>query len=191
MWGYVRGGMGGISNALAAAARQHGAEIRCDAHVSKILVRDPAAYGVVLGDGTEIHGARVASNADAHVTFVKLMEPGRFASTILSKPSAYRLYEPVTRRSTSPCPSFPTSRRCLEASRARSIAGTIHISPTFDYIEKAYDDAKYGRPSESPILEVHHPSTVDTTVAPPGKHLMSMFVQYAADTICVTPRGTT
>src|SRR5262249_29617289 len=74
VWGYVRGGMGGLTQAIAAAAREHGAEIRCNAEVAKILVNDGSAEGVVLADGTELRARRVASNADAHVTFMRLIE---------------------------------------------------------------------------------------------------------------------
>jgi phytoene dehydrogenase-like protein len=178
VWGYVRGGMGGISNALAAAAKQHGAEIRCNASVERILVRDNAAYGVALSDGTEIQGSSIASNADANVTFIKLMEPAHLPKDFVEAIRRIDYTSPSLKINValSELPDF-TALPGREAGPQHR--GTIHISPTFDYIEKAYDDAKYGRPSESPILECTIPSTVDPTVAPPGKHLMSMFVQYA------------
>jgi phytoene dehydrogenase-like protein len=178
VWGYVRGGMGGISNALAAAAKQHGAEIRCNAAVERILVRDNAAYGVALSDGTEIQAKCVASNADANVTFIKLTEPAHLPKEFVEAIRRIDYTSPSLKINValSELPDF-TALPGREAGPQHR--GTIHISPTFDYIEKAYDDAKYGRPSESPMLECTIPSTVDPTVAPPGKHLMSMFVQYA------------
>jgi phytoene dehydrogenase-like protein len=186
VWGYVRGGMGGISNALAASARQHGAEIRCSAPVDKILVRGGAVYGVALADGTEIHAPRVASNADAHVTFLKLLASGELPGDFVEAVRRIDYTSPSLKINValSELPNFTALPGRDPAAQHR---GTIHISPSFDYIERAYDDAKYGRPSESPILECTIPSAVDPTVAPPGKHLMSMFVQYAPTNL----RGTT
>jgi phytoene dehydrogenase-like protein len=178
VWGYVRGGMGGLSNALASAARTHGAEIRCSASVAKILVSNGRARGVVFADGTELHASIVASNADANVTFLKLIGerelPGEFASEL--RKIDYTSPSLKINVALSELPDFTALPGRQPAAQHR---GTIHIAPTFEYIERAYDDAKYGRPSESPILECTIPSVVDSTVAPPGKHLMSMFVQYA------------
>jgi phytoene dehydrogenase-like protein len=178
VWGYVRGGMGGISNALAAAARQHGAEIRCESPVAKILVRDGAVRGVLLDDGTEFLAPRVASGADANVTFLKLMDPAELPGEFVEAVRRIDYTSPSLKINValSELPNFTALPGHDAGPQHR---GTIHISPTFDYIERAYDDAKYGRPSESPILECTIPSAVDPTVAPPGKHLMSMFVQYA------------
>jgi phytoene dehydrogenase-like protein len=183
VWGYVRGGMGGISNALAAAARAAGAEIRTNAPVAKILVRGGAAHGVALEDGTEFTARRVVSNADAAVTFLKLIDavaelPADFVAAV--RAIDYTSPSLKINVALSELPDF-TARPCREP--ALHHRGTIHISPTFDYIERAFDDAKYGRPSESPMLELTIPSAVDPTVAPSGKHLMSMFVQYAPTTL--------
>ena len=186
VWGYVRGGMGGISEALAASARKHGAEIRCNAAVSRIVVRGGQATGVILKDGTEIAARHVASNADANVTFLKLMEPSELPATFLEAIRRIDYTSPSLKINValSELPDFV----CLPGKDpAPHHRGTIHISPSFDYIERAYDDAKYGRPSQSPILECTIPSVVDPSVAPPGKHLMSMFVQYAPTQL----RGTT
>lgn len=178
VWGYVRGGMGGISNAIAAAARQCGAEIRCNAPVARILVRDGQAYGVALADGTEILGRRVASNADANVTFLKLMDtkdlPGDFVEDI--KAIDYNSPSLKINVALSELPDFTALPGKQVGPQHR---GTIHICPSLDYMEQAYDDAKYGRWSASPILECTIPSSVDATVAPEGKYLMSMFTQYA------------
>jgi phytoene dehydrogenase-like protein len=178
VWGYVRGGMGGITQALAASARERGAEIRCNAPVARILVRDNRAVGVALADGTEIAARRVASNADAHVTFFKLMDPAQLPAEFVADLRAIDYTSPSLKINValSELPDFTALPGKEVGPQHR---GTIHVCPTMEYMEKAYDDAKYGRPSASPILECTIPSAVDPTVAPPGKHLMSMFTQYA------------
>src|SRR5262249_38904265 len=182
VWGYVRGGMGGITQALAAAARQHGAEIRCNAPVARIAVRGGHVQGVALADGTEIMARRVASNADANVTFLKLLHPEELPADFVAAVRHIDYTSPSLKINValSELPDFTALPGNQAAPHHR---GTIHICPTFDYMEQAYDDAKYGRPSQAPILECTIPSTVDPTVAPPGKHLMSMFVQYAPTTL--------
>jgi phytoene dehydrogenase-like protein len=182
VWGYVRGGMGGITQALAAAARQHGAEIRVNAEVAKILVRDGRATGVALTDGTEFHAGRVASNADAHVTFIKLTDAKELPDDFLTAVRGidYTGASLKINVALSELPDFTALKGSQPAPQHR---GTIHICPDMDYMERAYDDAKYGRPSQSPILECTIPSVVDPTVVPPGKHLMSIFVQYAPTTL--------
>ena len=177
VWGYVRGGMGGISNAIAAAAREKGAEIRTGAEVARILVKDGRTYGVALANGTEFHADRVASGADAHVTFLKLLDtrelPDEFVASV--RALDYASASLKINVALSELPSFTALPGTAPGPQHR---GTIHISPSMDYIEEAYDDAKYGRPARNPILECTIPSVVDPTVAPPGQHLMSMFVQY-------------
>jgi len=182
VWGYVRGGMGGISNSIAASAREHGAEIRCNAPVVKILVSAGQARGVVLADGTELSARCVVSSADAAVTFLKLIDTAELPGEFVAAVRAIDYTSPSLKINValSELPDFTALPGREPAAQHR---GTIHISPTFDYIERAYDDAKYGRPSDSPILELTIPSVVDATVAPPGKHLMSMFVQYAPTTL--------
>jgi phytoene dehydrogenase-like protein len=177
VWGYVRGGMGGISNAIAASAREHGAEIRTSAEVIKILVTGGAASGVVLKDGTEISARRVASGADANVTFLKLMDsaelPPEFIEAVRN--IDYSSASLKINISLSELPDFTAIPGTAPALQHR---GTIHISPSMNYIERAYDGAKYGCPSEYPIIEATIPSVLDDTLAPEGKHVMSMFTQY-------------
>jgi phytoene dehydrogenase-like protein len=182
VWGYVRGGMGGISEALAAAARRHGAEIRCNADVRRILVRNSRALGVVLADGTEIRASQVASNADAHVTFLKLIDAAELPAEFVEAVRHIDYASPSLKINValSEVPDFTALPGGEPSPQHR---GTIHIAPSFDYLERAYDDAKYGKPSQAPVLECTLPSAVDETVAPPGKHLMSMFVQYAPTTL--------
>jgi phytoene dehydrogenase-like protein len=177
VWGYVRGGMGGISNAIASAAREKGAEIRTNAEVSRILVKRGKAIGVVLKDGTEIRSRRVASGADANVTFLKLLQsnelPDEFVAAVRN--IDYSSASLKINISLSELPDFKALPGTEAGPQHR---GTIHISPTLDYIERAYDQAKYGCPSESPIIEATIPSVLDDSLAPPGKHVMSMFTQY-------------
>ncbi len=178
VWGYMRGGMGGLTQALAVAARDLGADLRCEAEVARILVRDGRTVGVALESGDEFHAPVVASNADAHVTFLRLLDrnalPEAFAADVerISYASA-SLKINVT---LGELPSFRAAPGTEPGPQHRC---TIHVCPDQDYIERAFDDAKYGRPSAEPVLECVIPSVVDSTVAPAGKHLMSMFVQYA------------
>jgi phytoene dehydrogenase-like protein len=177
VWGYVRGGMGGISEALAAAARERGAEIRTSSPVARMLTRGRRVTGVALADGTEIRARRVVSSLDLHVTFLKLLDPAALPPefTAAVRQIDYASASLKINVALSELPDF----RCLPGTPGPQHRGTIHIAPTLDYMERAYDDAKYGRPSEHPILECTIPSVIDPTVAPPGRHLMSLFVQYA------------
>jgi phytoene dehydrogenase-like protein len=180
MWGYVRGGMGGISQALASAARARGAEIRVNSPVARIVTRRGRVKGVALEDGTEFQAKKVVSNADAHVTFLQLLEQQELEPEFVAavKNIDYASASLKINVALSELPDF-TAVRGSGLPPNGHLRGTIHLAPTLDYIERAYDDAKYGRPSADPILECTIPSVVDTTVAPPGKHVMSFFVQYA------------
>jgi phytoene dehydrogenase-like protein len=178
VWAYVRGGMGGLTQALAAAARDLGADVRCDAEVARILVRDGRAVGVALASGDEFHAPIVASNADANVTFLRLLDrrelPEAFVADV--ERISYASASLKINVALAELPSFSALPGSEPGAHHR---GTIHICPDQDYIERAFDDAKYGRASAEPVLECTIPSVVDPTVAPPGRHLMSMFVQYA------------
>ena len=178
VWGYARGGMGGISEALAAAARERGAEIRVSSPVAKILTHEARVAGVALEDGTELRAPRVASNADLRVTFLTLLDPAELDPEFVAAVRGidYASASLKINVALSELPDFTCLPGTMPGPQHR---GTIHIAPTLEYIERAYDDAKYGRPSASPVLECTIPSVVDPTVAPPGKHLMSLFVQYA------------
>lgn len=177
VWGYVRGGMGGISSAIASSARESGAEIRTSAEVSRILVKGGQAAGVALKDGTEIRARRVASGADAYVTFLKLMDaadlPPEFVEAVRN--IDYSSASLKINISLSELPDFKAVPGTEAGPQHR---GTIHISPTMEYIERAYDNAKYGCPSDYPIIEATIPSALDDSLAPQGKHVMSMFTQY-------------
>ncbi len=177
VWGYVRGGMGSLPEAIAASARMAGAEIRAGAPVERILVRQGRVEGVVLRGGEEIRAARVASSADASVTFLKLVGerhlPPEFAEAV--RAIDYSSASLKVNLALSELPEF-TARPGRPGPQHR---GTIHLCPSFEYLEQAFDDAKYGRPSRQPVVERTIPSAVDPSVAPPGRHLANLFVQYA------------
>jgi phytoene dehydrogenase-like protein len=178
VWGYVRGGMGGLTQALARAARDLGVEIRCDAEVTRILVSDGRVTGVALAGGDEHRAPLIASSADAHVTFTRLVDaralPPEFVDAV-----ARIGYDSASLKINVVLAELPSFLACPGSEAGPQHRGTIHICPDLDYIERAYDDAKYGRPSGRPVLECTIPSVVDPTVVPPGRHLMSIFVQYA------------
>jgi phytoene dehydrogenase-like protein len=177
VWGYMRGGMGGITQALAAAARDLGAEIRCDAEVAKILLSDGRVTGVALSSGDELHAPVVASNADANVTFLRLLSRDELPEAFVADVERIS-YASASVKINVALDELPDFRAAPGTEPGPQHRGTIHLCPDQDYIERAYDDAKYGRSSAEPVIECQLPSVVDPTVAPPGKHLMSMFVQY-------------
>jgi len=178
VWSYVRGGMGGLTQALAKAAQTFGVEIKTDAEVARILTRDGRVTGVALANGDEFAAKHVASGVDCHVTFEKLLEPAelphdfRDAVARISYASASCKINVALER----LPSFAAFPGHEPGPQH---FGTVHLCPDQDFIERAYDDAKYGNMSREPVVECTMPSSLDATVAPPGKHLMSMFTQYA------------
>ena len=178
VWGYMRGGMGGLTQALTAAARDLGAEIRCESEVARILVRDGRAVGVALASGDEHHAPVVASNADAHVTFLGLLDRSELPEAFVADVERIS-YASASLKINVALAELPNFRALPGTEPGPQHRGTIHICPHQDYIERAFDDAKYGRPSEQPVLECTIPSVLDETLAPPGRHLMSMFIQYA------------
>ena len=178
VWSYVRGGMGGLTQALAGAARDLKVDIRCETEVAQILTKDGAVRGVALANGTELHAPVVASNADANVTFTRLLDP-KLLPPEFAEAIGRISYESASLKINVALAELPDFLACPGSEPGPQHRGTIHICPDQDYIERGFDDAKYGRPSQNPILECTIPSVVDPTVAPPGKHLMSMFIQYA------------
>jgi phytoene dehydrogenase-like protein len=172
--------MGALSEAIAAAARAAGAEIRTGAPVARVLVRGGEAEGVVLEGGDELYARRVASNADAARTLLALVGAEHLAPEVAERVRRidHRSGSLKINVALAALPRF----RALPGSGARpgpEHRGTIHVAPSLDYLERAFDDARAGRPSQAPILECTIPSVVDPSVAPEGRHLMSMFVQYA------------
>jgi phytoene dehydrogenase-like protein len=178
VWGYVQGGMGALSNAIASAAKGFGAEIRTNAPVARITTKNGRATGVALADGTEIAARKVASSVDCNVTFLRLLDPKELPNDFVD--AIKRIdYSSASLKINCAISELPDFRALPGMSLGPQHRGTIHICPDLDYMERAYDDAKYGRPSANPILECTIPTSLDDTIAPPGKHILSMFVQYA------------
>ena len=175
-WGLSRGGTGAVSLAIAAAAREAGAEIRTEAPVSRIIVRNGRATGVALENGDELHADAIASSVDPRLTFFGLVGehelPAEFADDL--RRYKYRGSSGKVNLALDALPDFTAMR-----GEGPHLRGAISISPSIDYMERAYDDAKYGRFSRRPYVDVVIPSLTDPSVAPPGKHVMSCFVQYA------------
>ncbi|HEY3789776.1 MAG TPA: NAD(P)/FAD-dependent oxidoreductase [Urbifossiella sp.] len=178
VWGYVRGGMGTISRSIAAAAQAHGAEIRTNSDVGRILVKDNRAIGVALKDGTEFLAKRVISGADANVTFVKLMDAKDLPDEFLKQVKRID-YSSATVKINVALSEPPQFTALPGTGIGPQHHGTMHVCPDMDYIERAYDDAKYGKPAANPMLECTMATALDHTLAPPGRHILSMFVQYA------------
>jgi phytoene dehydrogenase-like protein len=178
VWGYVQGGMGGLALALESACHDLGVEIHRAAPVKRIVIDKGRAVGVILWDNTLLEAPVVASSIDAHQTFECLIEPAELPAEFRSAVAKidYASASAKINVALSELPNFTCS---LSSGVAPHHRGTIHISPTLDYMERAFDDAKYGWPSTEPILEITLPSSVDSTLAPPGQHVMNIFVQYA------------
>jgi phytoene dehydrogenase-like protein len=175
-WGIPKGGTGGISNAIASAARANGVEIRTEAPVAKIRTRGGRARGVVLENGDEIEADSVISSLDVRRTFIDLMEPGAiddaFADEV--KRFKFRGSSGKVNMALDGLPSFTSL-----PGPGEHLRGAISISPSLDDMERAYDDAKYDHFSRKPYVDIVIPTLVDPSMAPPGKHVMSCFVQYA------------
>ncbi|MGH9430091.1 MAG: phytoene desaturase family protein [Terriglobia bacterium] len=177
LWGFVKGGMGGITQALAASARSKNAEIRTGAPVRNVSLKNGRARGVVLENGEEIEAKLVVSGVDPKRTFLKLVGeknlPGEFAASIKS----IRI-EGVSMKINLALDGLPDFTCLPGSSVGPHHKTTIHICPDMEYVERAYDESKYGRPSTRPMLEMTIPTTYDSTLAPPGKHVMNIFLQY-------------
>ena len=179
VWGYVEGGMGALSQAMARAAAGFGVEIRLNAEVAEILVEAGRACGVRLAGGEILRAGAVASNATAQVTFGELVPGTALPQTFRDAVDRidYSSASMKINLAVSELPDFS----CLpgKAEVGPQHRGTIHISPTLEYLERAYDDARRGQPSQEPVLELTIPTSVDRTLAPDGHHIVQMFVQYA------------
>jgi phytoene dehydrogenase-like protein len=175
-WGFARGGTGGISESIASAARGFGAEIRTEAGVAEVIVKNGQAVGVALENGDEVHASVVVSALDPKRTFLGLLEekhlPDDFVRTI--RRFKIRGSSGKVNLALSELPDFT----CLPGPGPH-LRGAISISPNVEYLERAYDDAKYGAFSRRPYMDIIIPSMIDPGMAPPGKHVMSIFVQYA------------
>jgi phytoene dehydrogenase-like protein len=175
-WGIPKGGTGGISSAIASAARANGAELRTEAPVARIRTRGGRATGVVLESGEEIEAAAVLSSLDVRRTFLDLLEPGSVDATFEAdvRRFKFRGSSGKVNMALDGLPSFSAL-----PGPGEHLRGAISISPSTDDMERAYDDAKYGHWSRKPYIDIVIPTLVDPSMAPPGKHVMSCFVQYA------------
>ena len=180
----VRGGLGAFSAALAAAARSAGAEIRVNADVARITVKDAHVTGVTLTSGDELRARFVVSNADPRRTLLGLVDPVELEPSFLSRMRAYRCAGTVVKINLA-LSALPAFTALSAASSARVLGGRIHIGPDLDYLERAFDASKYGACSSRPYLDVTIPSVTDPDLAPAGGHVMSICAQFAP----ADPRG--
>jgi len=175
-WGFAKGGTGGISNSIGRAAEAFGATIRTEAAVKQLLVRGGRAVGVVLESGEEIKAPIVVSGLDPRRTFLDLVDPNELPADLIDtvRRFKFRGSSGKVNLALSELPNFT----CMPGIGPQH-RGAFSISPDMDYLERAYDDAKYGEFSRNPYMDIVIPSMIDPGMAPPGKHVMSVFVQYA------------
>jgi phytoene dehydrogenase-like protein len=173
---FAEGGIGSITQAMTAAATQAGAEIRTGAEVREVRIKNGAAAGVVLANGDEINAKAVISNADPKRTLLNLVDPTYLSPDFVMKLQHFRTPGTVAKvnLALAGLPNF----KALPGNTA-ALSGRIQISPEIDYIERAFDESKYGEFSKQPYLEATIPTLTDPALAPAGKHVMSIYMQYA------------
>lgn len=176
-WAFVRGGMGGVSQALADAARAYGAHIYVDAPVARILTYAGRAIGVVLDDGREIPARTIASNAHPRTTFLDLLDPASLDPAFAAKVRGWKTVGASLKLNLAlgELPNFAARPGTDPAPHHRA---TIHVAPTVDYLQQAYQDAVDGGESREPLIECFLQTPTDSSLAPPGKHILSVFAQY-------------
>jgi len=181
-WGFVRGGMGAISEAIARAARRHGATIRTEAEVERILVRHGRVAGVVLRSGEEVPARVVVSNADPKRTFLGLVDARELPGEFVEEVRRYKTYSTAFKINLAleEPPRYPAFDAAAIGTRYPTY---VHIGPSVEYLERAYDDAKYGRPSRRPFLSAVVPTIQDPDLAPPGRHILNIFGGHAPYTL--------
>jgi phytoene dehydrogenase-like protein len=177
-WGVVRGGMGQISECIASEARERGAEIRCDAHVERILVKNGRATGVVLQNGEEIRANIVVSNVDPKITFLRLLDAKNELPEDFTRRIERFKIDGSSVKVNYALAELPNFTSLPGTTLGPQHTGTIDLCPTMDYMERAYDDAKYGQWSSEPYVEAVIPTAFDDSIAPPGKHIMTTFCQF-------------
>ncbi|WP_420627574.1 phytoene desaturase family protein [Candidatus Leptofilum sp.] len=174
-WGFHKGGNGGFTQAVARAAQSFGCEIRLDAAVSEVITKNGEAIGVALQNGDELYADIIISALDPRHTFLKLVEPRDLPTDLVETIENFK-YQGVSSKvnfALDGLPEYPSL-----PGRTDIFRGFMNIGPTMDYIERAFDDAKYGWYSRKPYIDCCIQSTIDPDMAPPGKHIMSCFVQY-------------
>ena len=174
-WGFARGGMGAVTSALAAALQASGGTIRSSAAVERILVRNGRAVGVALADGEELQAATVVSNLDVRRTFLETVDAGELPDEFVRQVRNFKIRGSSGKLNIAldGLPSFPAIPPGSPCTR-----GDMHVTDSIEMLERAYDDWKEGRWSRAPYLDMLIPSQIDPTMAPAGKHYMSVFVQY-------------
>ncbi|HVF29158.1 MAG TPA: NAD(P)/FAD-dependent oxidoreductase, partial [Pyrinomonadaceae bacterium] len=177
---FTKGGMGALTDALAQAAQASGAEIRTGAEVAQIQVSKGEATSVMLAGGEEIPARAVISNADPRHTFLRLVDPANFDPDFLTKIRNYRSLGSAAKinLALAGLPAF-TALKQVDSNGRTELSGRTHIGPNIDYLERAFDAAKYGDYSPEPYMDITIPSLTDPTLAPEGHHVMSIYVQYA------------
>lgn len=175
-WGFSKGGTGGVSMACARAAMSYGAEIRTEAPVKQVLISNGIATGVVLENGDELYAKTVISNLDPNRTYLKMVGENHLDPDVLKDIKRFKLRgsSGKVNLALDSVPEFS-----CRPGDGDHIRGDIAIAPGIDYLEKAYDQAKYGEFSTRPYINAVIPTLTDPTLAPPGKHILSCFVQYA------------
>ncbi|MBL8057561.1 MAG: NAD(P)/FAD-dependent oxidoreductase [Anaerolineales bacterium] len=179
-WGFAKGGTGGISQAIASAARALGVEIRTEAPVAQVIVKNGRAAGVALANGDEIYARYVLSSLDPQRTFLKLVDPAQLPGDFVDAIRRFKIRgsSGKVNLALDALPNF-TAQPLPASGDSPLHRGAVSISPSVDYIERAYDQAKYGHFARRPYIDCIFPSVIDPAMAPPGKHVMSCFVQYA------------
>ena len=174
---YANGGMGALTQAMTSAAKQAGADIRTGADVKEVRIKNGTANGIVLSNGDEVEARVVISNADPKRTFLRLVDPTHLTPDFVQKVKNYRALGTVAKinLALSALPEFTA----LKGASNGATKGRIHIGPEIDYLERAFDESKYGKFSRQPYLEITIPSLSDPSLAPPGKHVLSVYMQYA------------
>jgi phytoene dehydrogenase-like protein len=174
-WGFARGGMGAITQALAASLAASGGAIRCEAPVDRILTRHGRAVGVVLQGGEEIAAKLIVSNLDVRRTFLQAMDPKELPQEFVQRVRQFKIRGSSGKLNIAldGLPRFPAI-----PAGAPCVRGDMHVTDSIDMLERAYDDWKEGRWSRRPYLDMLIPTQIDPTMAPAGKHYMSVFVQY-------------
>ena len=175
---FAAGGAGAITLAMAAAAKQAGAEIRTGADVAEIRVKDGVATGVVLTSGEEISARAVVSNADPKRTLMRLVDPAHLTPDFVQKIKNYRCIGTVAKINLA-ISALPEFTALKAKDNGNLLNGRIQISPEIDYLERAFDESKYGSFSRHPYIEITFPSLSDPSLAPAGQHVMSIYMQYA------------
>src|SRR5437588_2158860 len=175
-WVLARGGTGAISNSIADAAREAGAELRTESPIAKIILKNCQAKGVVLENGDEIYADIVSSSVDPRLTFMKMVGEEHLPEDFIEDIKRYKFRgsSGKVNLALDALPNFQSM-----PGPGPHLRGAVSISPSVDYMERAYDDAKYGRYSRRPYIDIVIPSLTDPSICPPGKHVMSCFVQYA------------